>query len=242
MLLNRESWTKEDGEEFQRYLLSFSKGEEKGAWEKRIVNTALPAIAVPCTEVDRIVREISKGNFLSFLDLGLRENHTNVLINGKLIGKIRDFSLMRRYLYAFASQADNWSATDCIKFAYLKKDRENFFRLACEFLRDEHTFVRRQGAVILLKLTAFEEYADGILSAAFSLKDEKEYYVNMANAWLIAECVVKFRDKTLSLLRASESRSQINAFTLNKAVSKCRDSYRVSAEDKAFLAALRVKI
>ena len=52
MQLAREHWTKEDGEEFSRYLKTLSKGEEKGAWERRIVNTALPAIAVPGTETD----------------------------------------------------------------------------------------------------------------------------------------------------------------------------------------------
>lgn len=241
MQLCKEIWTKEDGEQFQKYLLSFSKGEEKGAWEKRIVNTALPAIAVPSTEVDKIVRGIAKGNLLSFLNLRLRENHTNILINGKLIGKIRDFSVMEKYLYDFDSFADNWSATDSIKFSFRRENKPLFFDLATRYLRDSHTFVRRQGVVILLKMTAFEEYADGILSAATSLYSEQEYYVNMANAWLVAECFVKFRDKTLAILRSDDVREKINRFTLNKAVEKCRDSYRVSAEDKAFLLSLRKK-
>ncbi|MGN1061746.1 MAG: hypothetical protein ACI4RO_01335 [Candidatus Scatosoma sp.] len=239
MKLNKEFWTEEDGEEFQKYLLTFSKGEEKGAWEKRIVNTALPAIAVPCTETDRIVRGIAKGNFLSFLNLDLREYHTNVLINGKLIGKIENFDEMKRRLIDYDVLADNWAATDCIKFKITEKNKEDFFDLASEMLKDTaHTFVRRQGLIILLKLTAFSEYIGGILRAADSLEGETEYYVNMANAWLICECFTRAREQTLAYLQCGVNGNgapKLNAFTLNKAISKCRESFRVSAEDKQAL-------
>ena len=30
--------------------------------------------------------------------------------------------------------------------------------------------------------------------------EEKEYYVNMANAWLLCECLIKEREKTLKFL------------------------------------------
>lgn len=91
MQLTREHWEKADGEEFSRYLLTLSKGEEKGAWERRIVNTALPAIAVPSAEVDRIVREIRKGNVREFLSLELWENHTEVMIPGEADREIQRF-------------------------------------------------------------------------------------------------------------------------------------------------------
>ncbi|MDD6995513.1 MAG: hypothetical protein SPH68_08480 [Candidatus Borkfalkiaceae bacterium] len=243
MQLNKDFWTKADGEEFQKYLLTFSKGEEKGAWEKRIANTALPAIAVPCKETDRIVRCIAKGNFLSFLNLELRENHTNVLINGKLIGKIKDFSEMQTRLIAYDKRADNWAATDCIQFTFTSENKEKFFRLAAEMLKDAaHTFVRRQGLIILLKLTAFPEYIGRILRAADSLEGETEYYVNMANAWLICECFIRARNKTLAYLLGGVNGNgapKLNAFTMNKAISKCRESFRVSAEDKQALLRFR---
>ena len=239
MRLTRERWTKEDGEEFARYLLTLSKGEEKGSWEKRIVNTALPAIAVPSAEVDRIVREISKGNVREFLSLELWENHTEVLIRGKLIGKFKDFDEFKSYALPYARRADTWAATDCIKFAFTKENKPQFFAFASECIGDKrHTFVRRLGLIVLLKMSAMPEYADGILRAADGLESETEYYVNMANAWLLAECFTHFRDKTLAYLTGAP---HLNAFTLNKAISKCRDSYRVSAEDKEFLKTLRKK-
>ena len=237
MQLTREHWEKADGEEFSRYLLTLSKGEEKGAWERRIVNTALPAIAVPSAEVDRIVREIRKGNVREFLSLELWENHTEVMIRGKLIGKFKDFDEFKSYALPYARRADTWAATDCIKFALTKENKPKFFEFALECLQDkEHTFVRRLGVIILLKMSATPGYTDGILRAADSLESEQEYYVNMANAWLIAECFTHFRDKTLAYLMGAP---RLNKFTMNKAISKCRDSYRVSAEDKELLKTLR---
>ena len=237
MQLTREHWEKTDGEEFSRYLLTLSKGEEKGAWERRITNTALPAIAVPSAEADRIVREIARGNVREFLALDLWENLTQVLIRGKLIGKLKDFDEFKSYALPFARRADTWAATDCIKFPFTKGNLPQFFAFALECLQDRaHTFVRRLGLIILLKMSAMPEYTDGILRAADSLESENEYYVNMANAWLIAECFTHFRDKTLAYLTGAP---HLNAFTINKAISKCRDSYRVSAEDKEFLKSLR---
>lgn len=239
MQLIKERWTKEDGKAFQAYLLSFSKGEEKGAWEKRIVNTALPAIAVPCGQTEAIVRGIAKGNFLSFLDLGLWENHTNVIINGKLIGKIKDFNELKKRLIIYDQRVDNWAATDCIKFRFTAENKEKFYNLALEMLKDNtHTFVRRQGLILLLKLTVFPEFIGGILRAADSLEGETEYYVNMANAWLICECFARAREQTLAYLQCGVNGNgapRLNAFTINKAISKCRDSFRVSAEDKQAL-------
>ena len=237
MQLTREHWNQADGEEFARYLLTLSKGEEKGAWERRIVNTALPAIAVPSTEADRIVREIWRGNAREFLSLGLWENHTEVLIRGKLIGKFKDFEEFKSYALPYARRADTWAATDCIKFSFTEENKPKFFEFALECLQDKaYTFVRRLGLIILLKMSAMPEYIDGILRAADGLESETEYYVNMANAWLIAECFTHFRDKTLAYLTGAP---HLNQFTMNKAISKCRDSYRVSAEDKEFLKSLR---
>ena len=65
--------------------------------------------------------------------------------------------------------------------------------------------------------------------------NEEEYYVNMCIAWFVAECFIKRRETTLKFLKTNK----LNKFTINKAISKCRDSYRVSAEDKQMLLAFK---
>ena len=62
-------------------------------------------------------------------------------------------------------------------------------------------------------------------------KDENEYYVNMSAAWLLCECFIKQREATLKYFKNNTT----NNFIINKAISKCRDSFRVSIEDKKLL-------
>ena len=70
-----------------------------------------------------------------------------------------------------------------------------------------------------------------------SLQNEKKYYVNMAVAWLMCELMIKNRIQTLKYLE----NHKLNDFTINKTISKCRDSFRVSKEDKEFLLKYRIK-
>ena len=76
-----------------------------------------------------------------------------------------------------------------------------------------------------------ENNVSDILRFIKTFENETEYYVNMAVAWLISECFVKFRDITMPLFE----NNNLNKFIINKAISKCRDSYRVSEEDKELL-------
>ena len=53
----------------------------------------------------------------------------------------------------------------------------------------------------------------------------------MAAAWLLAECMTKFKDKTIKFYKYNKT----NDFIINKSISKCRDSFRISKEDKDYL-------
>ena len=89
---------------------------------------------------------------------------------------------------------------------------------------------------MLLTFYVEDKYIQDILNYINQIKRE-EYYINMAIAWLVCECFVKSRDLTLSFLKENE----LNVFTQNKAISKIRDSYRVSASDKELLVSYRKK-
>ena len=237
MQLNRDHWTKADGLEFQKYLCTLSKGEEKATWEKRIINTQIACLAVPSPQVKKIVQEIAKGNFYEFLDLHLWDNFTNTTINGGLIVKIKDFSLMEKYLIELLGKADNWATVDSLKFKITENNKNQFFSLAKKLIQSEKPFMRRGGITILFKFVDDDNYIEKIFEILNSFENETEYYVNMVNAWLVAECFTKQREATLDFLRTHH----LNKFVINKAVQKCRDSYRISAADKEMLLQFKVK-
>ena len=228
MELKKTHWTKKDIPDFQKYLLSFSKEKEKGEWEKRIVNTSLPCIAVPSPKVKEIVREISKGNFIEFVDMWIWKNFTNTIIIGNLICKIKDFEVMKKYLLAYSQKVDNWASIDTIKIKV--KNKDEYFDFAKKLCTNPHTFSRRLGVIMLFK-NLEQLDVEKVFEIMNSFENEKEYYVNMALAWLFCECFIKQRQKTLEFLKSNK----LSSFVINKGISKCRDSYRVSKEDKEFL-------
>lgn len=229
MELIKTIWTKEDGIEFIKYLETF-KREDKIDWTKNIINTNMQVLAIKSPEIIMIVNQIRKGNYLSFLELEINDYYENTLINGNLITSIKEFEVMKKYLDKYSSKIDNWASCDTLKFN-IKNNEENFMNLSKEYIKSDLPFVRRIGMLILFKFIENDKYIDEIYNRLNQFEEETEYYVNMMNAWLLCELVIKRRNKTLEFLK----NNNLNQFTINKAISKCRDSYRVSEEDKELL-------
>lgn len=235
MNLVKNKWTSNDMVEFQTYLESFSK-PERVDWTKKIINTEMKCFAIPTKIIKDMAKEISKGNFLSFVDNNLTLTYENLSISGFLIPKIKDFTIMRKYLIDYAVKVDNWAHCDLLKFKITKENKENFLKLSQELLSSDKQFVRRIGLVILFNFLN-DESIDVVLNICNTLHDEKEYYVNMCVAWLMCEAFIKQRDKVVEFLKTHN----LNDFTLHKFISKCRDSYRVSQVDKDMLNDLKKK-
>lgn len=233
MNIIKQNWSKQEGKEFINYLESF-QNKERILWTKNIVNTNMKVLAIKSPVLKAIVKELKQGNFISFLELKLGDYYENTVINAHLICSIRDFPLMKKYLDIYIESVDNWSSCDTLKFK-VKGNEKEFYLLSLEYSKDCRPFVRRIGMFILFKLIENDEYLPKIFECLNCFKDEKEYYVNMVNAWLICECFIKRREETIEFLKTH----QLNKFTINKAISKCRDSYRVCQKDKNMLLTYR---
>lgn len=229
MDLIKEKWSKKDIDEFQEYLYSL-RNEDKQVWSKNILQTNMKVLAIKTTVIKSITKEILKGNYISFLDYMLWDYYENTAINGTLISNINDFDIMKKYLDIYSKRVDNWASCDLLSFK-IKNNEDKFIDLLNTYIKSDKPLVRRIGIVILFNLVNYDNYTDLIFDTLNSFYDEKEYYVNMINAWLICECFIKHRDKTIKFL----DNNSINKFTINKAIQKCRDSYRVSKEDKEML-------
>lgn len=235
MDLKKDKWTKKDGIEFTKYLETHINSE-KIEWSKKILNTSMPVLAMKTPAMKNIIKEISLGNYLSFLDLELDDYYESLAISGFIISNIEDFNIMKNYLDKYIIKIDNWALCDLLTFKNKNKE-EQFYNLALEYLKNDKPFIRRVGFVILFNLIDKDEYIDKIFKIMNSFYDEAHYYVNMINAWLFCECFIKRRDNTINFLK----NHKLNKFTINKGISKCRDSYRVSIEDKEMLIQYRIK-
>ena len=59
----------------------------------------------------------------------------------------------------------------------------------------------------------------------------------MAESWLICELYIYYPQETTNFLKTNN----LNKFTQNKSISKIRESYRVSKENKDYLTTLKRK-
>ncbi len=235
MELIKEKWKKEDSVLFNNYLKNL-ENIEKVEWTKKIINTNMKVLAIKTAVIKEIAKNINKGNSLSFLDLELDRFYENMSLNAILISKIKDFDEKKKYLDKYVLKIDNWAACDILSFDVKNKEKEHY-NLSLEYIKSDRPFVRRVGLLILFSFIKNDEYIEKIFEILNSFYEENHYYVNMMIAWLFCECFIKRREETREFLKTHK----LNKFTINKGISKCRDSYRVAKNDKEMLIKYRVK-
>ena len=234
MNLVKAKWNETDGKELTNYLVTL-RVKDKEQWSKNLLNTKMDVLAIPTPIIKNIVKQISEGNYLSLLDLEVNTYFDYTSINGSLITKINDFDLMKYYLDKYVAKIDNWASCDLLSFD-VKGREDKYYPLVLEYIKSDLPFVRRAGLSILFKFIDNDLYIKNIFDILNMFHEETEYYVNMMIAWLFCECFIKRRDYTLEFLKSHK----LNKFSINKGISKCRDSYRVSLEDKNLLLKYKV--
>lgn len=235
MELVKEKWTKKDILEFQKYLETF-KNDKNRDWCVNLLKTELPVLCMKTADIKAISKKIKAGNFIEFLDFMVWDYYENTSINGSLICSIKDFEKMKHYLDIYSSRADNWATCDLLSFNICGNE-DRFFDLVLEYIESDKPFVRRIGMSILFNYIDNPKYIDEIFVLLDKFSNEEHYYVNMMNAWLLCECFIKQRDKTLKYL----GNNKLNKWTLNKGIQKCRESNRVTLDDKEMLLKYKVK-
>lgn len=224
MFLIKDYWEKNDIKEFNEYLLSF-QNKEKIKWTKNIVNTKLNVLAIKTNILNNIAKEILKGNYISFLDNMEFNTHENTIIYAKIINKIKDIKIQKKYLDIYSDNIDNWASTDSLKIE-VKSNKEEYKKIVKKYIKSNKIFKRRTGIIILFSFLK-EKETNFIFEILNELPNEQEYYVNMAISWLLCECMIKEKEKTIKYL----NNNPINEFTKKKFFQKCRDSFRINNKD-----------
>ena len=209
-------------------LLEDSKNEDKIEFTKRVVNTKKPCLGILVPEQKRIVKSLIDVR-KEVLDIMPNKYHEALMIDAYLINTIKDYKEQIKYIEKLAKYVDTWSVTDSLKFR-IKGNEEAYFQYAKELLQSKEPFKRRIGIRIFFQYIK-TNYIKDIFVELDKLKDEEEYYVNMAISWLLCEAFIKNRDITLAYFKDNK----LNSFAINKAISKCHDSFRVSKKDKELL-------
>ena len=159
------------------------------------------------------------------------EYYEEIMLQGMLIGLEKDKNIQNilKDIEEFVPKIDNWAVCDvfCAGLKIVKKNLEDVWIFLQKYLKSDKEFEVRFGVVMILDYYITEAYLYKDFEIFDKIKVEK-YYVQMAVAWAISICLIKFYDETLTYLK----NSKVDKFTYNKAIQKAIESYRITDEQK----------
>lgn len=201
-------------------------------------NDNIAGVRIP--KLRKLARELAAADdwrgFLSCQSRGLYEEE---MLKGLVIGIARcDISERLELVKGFVPHIDNWAVCDIFTggLKAFKSDRELILPFIEQCLSSQQEFTLRFAVCMLMDYYVDDGYIDYTLEKINGITN-RDYYVMMARAWALSVCFVKQRNKTIELF----SRFTLDAVTQNKAIQKCRESYRVSKEDKELLLKYKIK-
>ena len=129
---------------------------------------------------------------------------------------------------------DWWHTDQLVQFMGKDFTFEVAFEYAQKYVNSSETFMRRWGYVMFIpRLVKDRNKTEKLISL---LKNDNEYYVVMAEAWLISYLAMFDVETTYQYLKNCD----LNYDIVGKAIQKIYDSYVVSAENKTIFKELRL--
>ena len=231
------TWNNKTYEEYINYLISI-KEEKYKQFHSKLCFTKYEILGIRLPIIRKIVKQISKTNYEDFLKLTKSNYYEEVMIEGLVISNIKEEQLFNKYFNKYITKIDNWGICDsfCNSLNIVTKNPTKYFNLCKELSLSNEEFISRVGLIIILNYYVKEEYLQDIFNILDSITSDK-YYINMAQAWLMCELYIYYPQVTENYLK----KNKLNKFTHNKAISKIRESYRISKEKKEYLNTLKRK-
>ena len=205
---------------------------------KDMVQADIDALPVnyKTADVDRLIRGYVKEKLdLSCLrEYVLTEQQFHRIYFHGTLKQIPDADDRLRWLDGNLLFSDWWHTDQCIDFVK-DADIQKALSYARGYVLSDDPFIRRWGYVMFIsKLCRDEAALDAIMSL---LHNDEHYYVQMAQAWLIAELAVFFPGRVLPWMRDCALTYSITG----KAIQKICDSCRIADADKERFRALRAE-
>lgn len=229
----KKTWDKVSYNSFLEYLKSI--GEEKTkAFNSRIIDTKYEMIGIKTPVIKSLVKEIAKSDIYSFLECVGSTYYEEVLVHGLILSYIKDCDVFLDYFNKFILLIDNWALCDTCINSYKIMKKNDLSSKASSLIYSDNEFLARVGYVMFLDHYLDDDHINDIIH--LSMIPSEYYYVNMAIAWLLSCCFIEYKDFVLDLLKSNV----LSPFVQNKTISKIRDSYKVSKEDKELIKSFKI--
>lgn len=194
-------------------------------------------IGVRVPELRKMAKEIALQDYAQFLEQSKDEYYEELVLQGLVIGYAKiSIEETFKYLEIFVPKINSWAVCDttCSNLKITKKYMKEMWKFLEQYINSKNEYEIRFALVMYLNYYLTDEYIDEILHKIDKITN-KEYYVQMAIAWLLSFAYIKQKKKTEKYLL----KNNLDEFTQNKAIQKICESYRVSNENKEKLRKLK---
>ena len=150
-----------------------------------------------------------------------------VLLKAYAVGHIKDIQTQLAAVQKFVPLISTWENCDtfCSALKSAKKYPSLFWPLLVSYSQSSSDYEQRFAYVMMLKYFCTPDYIDSVLRILLSAKP-KIWDTKQSIAWALAECFIKFEDKTNPLLK--NLTPELRKLTRRKIF----DSKRVSVQTK----------
>ena len=171
-----------------------------------------------------------------FLSVLPHEYFEEYQLHAFLIGYEKDFDKGLSATERLLPYLNSWALTDSIRIKAFDKAPEKLLPHIEKWLKDDHPYTVRYGILCLMNYFLNDRFATRYPDMVAAVHSE-EYYVRMMQAWYFATALAKQYDAVLPYLTGR----RLEPWVHNKTIQKAVESYRITAEQKAYLRTLKVK-
>ena len=154
-----------------------------------------------------------------------------------LIEGIKDYPTFLMEINRFLPYVDNWATCDMLRPKSVKKHLPEFLEEIRLWLKSDHTYTIRFGMNMLMSFYLDDRFTPEIPELVAEVVSD-EYYVKMMQAWFFATALAKQWDAVIPYI----TEQKLSTWVHNKTIQKCRESYRITPEQKEYLRTLKIKI
>ncbi|MCR5792636.1 MAG: DNA alkylation repair protein [Lachnospiraceae bacterium] len=153
-----------------------------------------------------------------------------------IISERKDYEQCLKEVQDFLPYVDNWATCDQMSPKIFKKHRIELLPHIENWIQSKETYTVRFGIGMLMQHFLEETFDVRYPEQVAGIRSD-EYYINMMIAWYFATALAKQYEAVVPYI---ENR-RLDDWTHNKAIQKSIESYRITAEQKAYLKTLKVR-
>lgn len=194
-------------------------------------------IGVRTPELRKFAKEIAKHEDVElFLEALPHRFYEESNLHAFIIETEKDYEKCIEKVNRFLPYIDNWATCDALRPKVFAKHKKELLEQIKIWIKSDKTYTVRFGTECLMSFYLDDEFSEEYHELVCGIRS-KEYYINMMTAWYFATALAKQYGKTVKYIE----NNRLDVWTLNKAIQKAVESYRITDEQKKYLKTLKRK-